>query len=101
MKAHSRFWCALLAVFGPCAASDLLIYGGPIYTGNADRPQVEALLIRGERIAFTGALEEAKRQASDATSIDLEGGAAYPGFVDSHAHLTDIGLRELMLNLDQ
>lgn len=93
--------CLLMAVLTPCVAADLLISGGPIYTGDAAKPRVEALLIRGERIVFAGALEEARKQAVDAKPVDLEGAAAYPGFVDSHAHLTGIGLRELTLNLDQ
>jgi predicted amidohydrolase YtcJ len=92
--------CCLLAVFNPCAAEDLLISGGPIYTGDAKQPRVEALLIRGEKIVFAGALEQARRQAANARPINLDGGAAYPGFVDSHAHLTGIGLRELELNLE-
>jgi predicted amidohydrolase YtcJ len=99
MKFHTC--CLFLAILTPCAAADLLISGGPIYTGNADRPQVEAVLIRGEKIAFAGGLAQARRHAIDARPIDLEGAAAYPGFVDSHAHLTDIGLRELTLNLEQ
>ncbi|GAB4521944.1 MAG: amidohydrolase [Amphiplicatus sp.] len=36
----------------------------------------------------------------DAEVIELESGALYPGFVDSHAHLLGIGLRELTLNLE-
>jgi predicted amidohydrolase YtcJ len=100
MKVHFSLWC-VLAMFNPCAAADLLIFGGPIYTGDVDHPRVEALLIRGEKIEFAGALEQARRQAVDARPINLNGGAAFPGFVDSHAHLTGIGLNELELNLEQ
>ncbi|HQR90708.1 MAG TPA: amidohydrolase family protein, partial [Caulobacter sp.] len=39
--------------------------------------------------------------AKDVRDFDLKGAAAFPGFVDAHAHLTGIGLRELTLNLDQ
>jgi len=98
MKIHAA---ALLAFFTPCIAADLLISGGPIYTGDPAQPRVEALLIRGDKIVFAGDLEPARRQATDARPIDLAGAAAYPGFVDSHAHLTGIGLRELTLNLEQ
>jgi len=81
-------------------AGELLIFGGPIYTG-ANRPaKVEAVLVRDQRIAFIGTLAKARRQARGARSIDLKGAAAYPGFVDAHAHLTAIGLRELTLNLE-
>jgi hypothetical protein len=33
---------------------DLLIFGGPIYTGTGDGIKVEALLLRAHRIAFVG-----------------------------------------------
>jgi len=32
--------------------------------------------------------------------VDLKGAYLYPGFVDSHAHLLGIGLREMTLNLE-
>jgi predicted amidohydrolase YtcJ len=100
MKMHSAFCCLLLAALTPCAAADLLVHGGTIHTGDAKHPQVEALLIRDDKIAFAGSLDEANQQAKDAKLIDLKGGAAYPGFTDSHAHLTGIGLRELELKLE-
>jgi predicted amidohydrolase YtcJ len=60
------------------------------------------VLIRDDRIAFVGDLAAAKAKAAKgARDIDLKGAAAFPGFVDAHAHLTYIGLRELTLNLDQ
>ncbi|MBP7818038.1 MAG: amidohydrolase [Phenylobacterium sp.] len=89
-----------LAVCGPAQAADLLIFGGPIYTGVDAQPKVEALLVKDGRVAFTGSLAEARKQAGRAQSIDLKGAAAYPGFVDAHAHLMGIGLREMTLNLE-
>ena len=83
------------------AAATLLIHGGPIYTGVPARPKVEAVVARDGTIVFTGPLAEARRLAPDAEAIDLKGAAAYPGFVDAHAHLTGIGMREITLNLDQ
>jgi len=86
----------------PAFAGDILIHGGPIHTGVAATPSAQAVLIRDDRIAFVGDLAAAKAKAArDARDIDLKGAAAFPGFVDAHAHLTGIGLRELTLNLDQ
>lgn len=83
-------------------ATDILIHGGPIHTGVDAAPTAEAVLIRDDRILFVGALAAAKSKAAkDVRDIDLKGAAAYPGFVDAHAHLVGIGLRELTLNLDQ
>jgi predicted amidohydrolase YtcJ len=83
-------------------AGDLLIHGGPIHTGVAAAPNAQAVLIRDDRIVFVGDLAPARAKAAQgARDVDLKGAAAFPGFVDAHAHLTGIGLRELTLNLDQ
>ena len=95
---------ALLAAtsFTAANAGDILIHGGAIHTGVDAKPTAEAVLVRDDKILFVGDLKTAKAQAAkDAKDIDLKGAAAYPGFVDAHAHLTGIGLRELTLNLDQ
>jgi predicted amidohydrolase YtcJ len=85
---------------GRAQAPGLLLTGGPIYTGLGDGQTVEAVAIQTGRIVFAGALAEAKAAAPGARIIDLGGAAAYPGFVDCHAHLTEIGLREMTLNLE-
>ncbi|MBU4435054.1 MAG: amidohydrolase [Alphaproteobacteria bacterium] len=95
---------ALLAGAGLSTASagDLLIHGGPIHTGVEAAPDAQAVLIRDRTILYVGDLAMARaRGAKDARDIDLKGAAAFPGFVDAHAHLTGVGLRELTLNLDQ
>jgi predicted amidohydrolase YtcJ len=95
---------ALLAVssLGRAFAGDILIHGGPIHTGVATAPSAEAVLVRDDRILFVGGLAAARTKAAKGVrDVDLKGAAAFPGFVDAHAHLTGIGLRELTLNLDQ
>lgn len=93
---------ALAPLAGGANAADILIHGGPIHTGVDAAPTAEAVLIRDDKILFVGPLAAAKgKAAKDARDIDLKGAAAYPGFVDAHAHLVGIGLRELTLNLDQ
>ncbi len=79
------------------AEGDTLIQGGPIYTGVAARPVVEAVRIRAGRILFAGPLREAS--GAGARVIHLGGAAAFPGFVDSHMHLLGIGLSALQLDL--
>jgi predicted amidohydrolase YtcJ len=78
----------------------VLLAGGPIHTGVADAAPVEAVAILGNRIAFVGALAEARRAVPGAREIDLAGAAAFPGFVDSHVHLVGVGMREMTLNLE-
>jgi predicted amidohydrolase YtcJ len=88
-----------LAVATPALAQDLLIHGGPIYTGQGSA-KVEALAVRDGKVAFAGSLAQATAVVPGAQDIDLKGSAAYPGFVDAHAHLSGIGFREMTLNLE-
>lgn len=110
-----------LAVFGAlilagCAAQaggpdgdDFLMFGGPIFSdggaaqadGSTQVIPAEALVVRDGKVVFAGGLAAARAQAKGLPQIDLKGAAAYPGFVDSHVHLTGVGLREMTLNLDQ
>lgn len=101
---------AALALSSPLTASaaapapapaDLVIWGGPIYTAVDARPKVEAVAVSHGRIAFAGTHAGAKALVGPKTKvIDLAGSALFPGFTDSHAHLREIGERELTLNLE-
>lgn len=89
---------ALLAACAPGGAPDLIIYGGPIYTGVTEAP-VEALRIRDGVFAVVGSLADARANARGAREIDLAGAAAFPGFIDAHVHLTGVGAAALTLDL--
>ena len=82
------------------APAELVIWGGPVYTG-AKTAKAEAVAVFGGRIAYVGTRAGAKAQVGPKTQIiDLKGAALFPGFTDSHAHLREIGNRELSLNLE-
>lgn len=82
-------------------APDLIIFGGPVYTGVGENGRAEAVAVKGGRILAVGARGAILPLATEKTeTIDLAGAALYPGFTDSHAHLLGIGLRELTLNLE-
>lgn len=84
----------------PTGKADLIIAGGPVYTGLGG-PPAESVAVAGGRVLFVGARAEADTLKGPGTEvIDLAGAALYPGFVDSHAHLLGIGMRELTLNLE-
>jgi predicted amidohydrolase YtcJ len=100
---------ASLALIAPLTASqaadkapaDLVIWGGPIYTAVDAHPKVEAVAVSHGRIAYAGGKAGAQALVGPATKvIDLKGAALFPGFTDSHAHLGEIGKRELTLNLE-
>ncbi len=93
---------AALLVTTPATAqqADLVIWGGPIYTG-VEPDAVEAVVVIGGRIAFVGGKVGAQAiKGSKTEVIDLKGAALFPGFTDAHAHLRGIGERELSLNLE-
>ncbi|MFZ5670408.1 MAG: amidohydrolase [Pseudomonadota bacterium] len=81
------------------APGGFLLHGGTIRAGGGQTP--EALVVRGGTIVFAGPLAAARKAAAGLREIDLKGAAAFPGFTDSHVHLTGVGLREMTLNLDQ
>ena len=89
----------LLAVPGGALAQDMLIRGGPVYTGVEAAPEAEVVLVRDGRIAFVGAAADLPDHAG-VPVVDLGGAALFPGFTDGHAHLDGIGAREMTLNLE-
>ena len=80
-------------------AQELLIRGGTIYTGVAERPTAEVVLVQNGRIAYVGPASGAP-EVEYAETLDLNGAFLFPGFTDGHAHLDGVGWRELTLNLE-
>jgi hypothetical protein len=82
-------------------AVPILLFGGRIYVGEG-RQFTSVMMIRDGRIAYLGdQLNQTLRAAGGAARmVDLAGATVFPGFVDSHAHLSGIGLREMTLNLE-
>lgn len=70
----------------------VLFEGGPILTLDPKRPRVDALIVRGERIAALGSAAEVRRLAGrDARRVSLGGRCLFPAFVDHHVHLLNVG----------
>jgi predicted amidohydrolase YtcJ len=92
---------AVSSAFAAAAAPPaLLLHGGTIYTGNHAQPTAEAVLVVGSRIAYVGDEAGARLRLPDAAKVvDLAGRTMLPGLTDSHAHLADIGDRELGFDL--
>ncbi|MDQ0865393.1 amidohydrolase [Arthrobacter globiformis] len=68
-----------------------LYRNGSVYT--AADPFATAMLVDGDTIAWVGS-EQAATSIADSSMdiIDLRGALVAPGFVDSHAHLTETGV---------
>lgn len=76
-----------------------LFRGGPILTMERQRPRVEALLTRGDRIVALGELAAVRAVAEDAEEFDLRGAALLPGFIDAHHHFSEGALLTSGVNL--
>jgi predicted amidohydrolase YtcJ len=94
---------SLAALVGACAhhggEADIIVHGGPIYTGVAASPRVDAVRIRNGRFVAVGAFGDVTAGAAGARVIDLGGAAAFPGFTDAHVHLTGVGMAAMVLDL--
>ena len=72
--------------------ADLIVTNARVYTSDVNRPVVEALAVRGGRIAFVGSNHGALALAGPRTErLDLTGKTVITGMVDAHAHLLGLG----------
>ena len=78
----------------------LILQGGRIWTGDPANPWAEALAVKDDRILAVGSREEVDAFAGDATRrIEMNGGLALPGFIDSHVHFMSGGFQLLSVDL--
>jgi predicted amidohydrolase YtcJ len=87
----------------PC--ENHVFFGGPIRTLRDGLSVVQAVGVRGDRIAATGSRSEVERALTTADGrrprpFDLEGATLLPGLVDAHVHLEHLGRRLGLLDLD-
>jgi predicted amidohydrolase YtcJ len=69
-----------------------LYSNGIVHTMRKGETPVDALLVRGMRIAAVGTYEDLLTLAAGANRVDLGGCTVIPGFNDCHAHLLSFGL---------
>jgi hypothetical protein len=82
---------------------DILIKNATVHTLEDENDHAEAIGITGTRISHIGRTDELTQHASENTRvIDGEGLTAIPGFIDSHTHFLDMGVKKfLYLNLGE
>ena len=87
---------ALVATPALAAPADTVLLHGRIITADASDRVVQALAIRGGKIAALGSDASIQALVGPKTRvIDLKGRAATPGLIDTHAHILTTGLGEL------
>lgn len=77
--------------------TDLLLTGGTVFLGGGRT--TEAVLVRGDRIAAVGAIDDVTERAGSARRVDVEGGMVLPAFQDAHVHPVFGGLYQLQCDL--
>ena len=79
----------------PQLPPDTIYYNGHVVTMWADRPEVEAVAIRGDRFVAVGANTDVRKLAAPTTrEVDLAGRTVLPGLQDSHTHPIAAALSE-------
>ena len=79
--------------------ADLLLLNAHVITMNQKMDVVQAIAVQGDRVAWTGSNDEARRSFSGVRTIDLQGATVLPGIIDAHTHLIELGRSLSRLNL--
>ncbi len=76
----------------------MILSNGRIYTLDGRDRVVDALVVRGGRVVFTGRRRDVNAPAGE-PEIDLGGRTVLPGLVDGHGHLMLLARARLELDL--
>ena len=78
---------------------DLVVVNANIVTMNPRQPSAEAMAIAGDRIAWVGGADEARRHYPGSVTLDLAGATVIPGIIDAHTHLLSLGESLIKISL--
>ena len=70
---------------------DLIIHNANIYTVDNDFSKAQAFAVKDGKFVAVGDEESIIRQYAAKETIDAQGDAVYPGFMDGHSHFTGYG----------
>ncbi|MCC6931583.1 MAG: amidohydrolase [Gemmatimonadaceae bacterium] len=80
--------------------ADLVFINGHVVTVDSQRPEAQAVAVRGDRIVAVGTTDAIRRLAGPGTrTIDLGGRLLIPGFIEGHGHYLGLGESKLVLDL--
>jgi predicted amidohydrolase YtcJ len=89
----SLLMLAALVFMSACSnrSVDLIVHHGKIYAVDSQFAVYDAMAIKDGKIVELGTNDDILKKYSSKEEIDLEGAAAYPGFIDGHAHFVGYG----------
>lgn len=70
---------------------DLIVHNANIYTVDNDFSKAQAFAVKDGKFVAVGDETTIMRQYTATETIDAQGGAVYPGFMDGHCHFTGYG----------
>ena len=70
---------------------DLIVHNANIYTVDNDFSKAQAFAVKDGKFVAVGDEEKIMRQYASKETIDAQGDAVYPGFMDGHCHFTGYG----------
>ena len=99
MKTHTRqitlvFIAAILTFMTSCNPKtpvDLIVHNANIYTVDNDFSKAQAFAVKDGKFVAVGDEATIIRQYTATETIDAQGDAVYPGFMDGHCHFTGYG----------
>lgn len=92
--------CLFVSCKTETTPADLVLINGKIITLDKQKPQVQAIAVKDDKILTTGSISEVKTCInSDTRVIDLEGQLAIPAFIEGHAHFMSLGYSKMKLEL--
>jgi len=71
----------------------LALVNARVWTGDRSAPWAEAIAVNGEQLAVVGTNDDVRRLATAVTPIDAGGRLVLPGFIDTHVHFFEGGVR--------
>ena len=75
----------------PKTPVDLIVHNANIYTVDNDFTKAQAFAVKDGKFVAIGDEEQIMRQYIAQETIDAQGDAVYPGFMDGHCHFTGYG----------
>ena len=99
MKKIPLFLLTIFFLASACSKRvDLLVHNAKIYTVNADFDQVSAFVVKNGKFVAVGG-EDLVKKYTPTNTVDAQGLAIFPGFIDAHGHLFSLGLKEFKADL--
>ena len=99
MNKSNLFLLILFCISIGCSERvDLLVHNAKIYTVNAEFDVASAFVVKDGKFVAVGG-EELVEKYKPANTVDAQGLAIFPGFIDSHGHLLSLGLNQFKADL--